>query len=187
MINNKNINLKSELTYIDFANKNISSKLISVPNLPLITRELTHKSQIAIVISNVLKLPLKSIVVLMLNNLLFLPELLKKDFATGIKLLSEIEVLYSRKKLYLLQSQITDTSVALNNEKILTNYFYLSKKYNFIPGLSTYNLESLITFLSHIKDIPDNLTIYTPINNISKSKSLMNFLTQSNIEFIIIK
>lgn len=186
MINRNSFNIHSQTSFVDFLNNNFSNDILVVPNLPTITRQLTYKSQISILISNLFKLKPKKIFILIINNLIFLPKFFKKDFATGIKILCEIEILYSNKKHYLLHNQITDTSIALKNESILNNFFYLSKKYKFTPGLITNNLEALIIFLSLFKNVPENIKIYAPFKHKSfkEFNGLINFLNRSKIEFI---
>ncbi|MBU3935476.1 hypothetical protein KJ909_02270 [Patescibacteria group bacterium] len=136
-----------------------------VPNVELIAREMTGSSQIGMILSRFMALSLISKIKLGFNNLIFLPELAKMDFAVGIKLLCELEILKSKEKKnigeFVLHNQMVDMALALKNKKVFNNFFYLAKKYGFKPGLITYNFEMLVKFLSTVKSIPKDLIIYT--------------------------
>lgn len=145
-----------------------------VPNVGLIAREMTSKSQIGIIVSRFLALNLANKIRLGVNNLAFLPSLAKMDFAVGIKVLCELEILKEREtkdtKEFVLHNQMVDMAVALKNKRILGNFFHLARKYCFQPGLISYNFEMLVKFLSTFRQIPRDLVIYT--NSTTKWKGL---------------
>lgn len=185
---------KIDFDYVSFDNKINKNKLTIVPNVSRIAREMTSGSQIGIIIKKFLSLALANKFTLCLNNISFLPQLAKMDYAVGVKLLCELEILKAKEanvKLnrFVLHNQMVDMALALNNKKVFINYFYLSKKYCFDPALITFNVGPLIKMLSSISNISENLTIYTPIN---KDNYLMNpgledvsdYLNKSGINFI---
>ena len=140
-----------------------SSKLL-VPDVAAITRQMTSSSQLSMLMHRVLQLSLPSFIRLGINNLKFLPLLAKKDFATGIKLLCELEILASPKKqsLWILHNQMTDMAVALGNTSLLHFFFMLAETYAFTPGILTYNPEHCIQLLSNMRGLPKNLVLFCP-------------------------
>lgn len=135
-----------------------------IPNVAAIAREMTSKSQMSLIAHRVIKLSLVSCVKLVLNNIAFLPLLAKKDFATGVKLLCELEILTAHKKrsLFILHNQMTDMAIALENTRLLQYFFTLSRIYEFTPAIFTYNPERCIQFLAKIPILPKNLIMYCP-------------------------
>lgn len=156
-----------------------------IPDINVITRDLTDKTQIQIVIDRFVKLNYKNKISIMINNIIFLPKILRKDFAVGIKILCELEILKARKKSYILHNQMVDMAIALNNQKILLYFFYLAKKYNFEPGIKTCNPGFLINFLSSFKEIPKNFRIYIP-ENIIEEIGLKDFMQKTFLSIITI-
>ncbi len=154
-----------------------------IPDINSITRDLTNKTQIQIVTDSFMRLSNINKIVMIINNFIFLQKILKKDFAVGIKILCELEILKARKKSYSLHNQMVDMAVALNNKEILFNFFYLSKKYNFVPEIKTYNPGFLINFLSSFKEIPKNLRIYIPVNTINEF-GLNDFIKKTFLTFV---
>lgn len=166
--------------------KNNKGSYVIVPNVGAIAREMTGSSQVVIILKRFLALSFKNKTVLILNNLVFFPKLLKMDYAVGIKLLCELEILKNREqtgkaKLFVLHSQMVDMALALNNKKVIDYFFILSKKYSFAPGLMTSNLAFFIKFVSYLKDLPESLVVFT---NICDQKNFMvDYLKISQIEF----
>jgi len=155
-----------------------------VPNINKLTRELTGKTQLQIIIDEFSSLNFKDKIIFCFNNLFFLSKILKKDFATGIKILCELEILKTKKKAYILHHQITDMAIAFKNKNILLNFFYLAKKYNFTPSIISYNFHHLIKFLSGFNEIPNNLEIYID-RDIVKEKFIKNFIKNNWLKFIL--
>lgn len=185
---------KIDFDYVNFDSKIHKNKLTIIPNVSGIAREMTGGSQIGIIVNKFLSLTLKNKLTLCLNNISFLPQLAKMDYAVGVKLLCELEILKAKdvnvkKNKFILHNQMVDMALALNNKKVFVNYFYLSKKYCFDPALITFNVGPLIKMLSSISNISENLTIYTPIN---KDNYLMNpgledvsdYLNKSSLKFV---
>ncbi len=137
---------------------------ILVPDVSAIARQMTSGSQIGMIMSRVLKLSIPSFVMLSINNLRFLPLLAKKDFATGVKLLCELEILASstKRSTWVLHNQMTDMAIALGNTNLLRFFFMLAETYTFAPGILTYNPERCIQFLSKMRGLSKNLIVFCP-------------------------
>lgn len=138
-----------------------------IPNVTAIAREMTSRSQISLIVHRMLKLSLMSYMQLGWNNIAFLPLLARKDFATGVKLLCELEILSSNKKrsLYILHNQMTDMAIALENTRLLQFFFALANTYAFTPAIFTYNPERCVQFLAKIPNLPKNVIMYCPQNS----------------------
>jgi len=158
-----------------------------VPDVALIAREMTSKSQVGIILSRFLGLNSMSKLRLMINNLAFLPLLAKMDFAVGIKVLCELEILKMSEsgKLgrVILHNQMTDMALALGNKRMIAYFFFLSEKYGFLPGVKTFNTGAMIKFLNGYSIIPSELKIYVPQNK--ENVAVMEYIKNSNFKFII--
>ena len=159
-----------------------------VPDVHAITREMTSSSQIAIIVKRFLSLPIQSKIALTVNNIAYLPLLAKKDFATGIKLLCELEILqknlHNNNKTVHLHSQMTDMAFALKNTSVFDYFVSLSKTYHFKPGIITYNPEIAIHFFSQlIKKY--SFVIATPVSK--SKKAFQKYAATSQQEFIDMK
>lgn len=135
-----------------------------VPNVGTIAREMTSDSQIGMILRRVRKLSLIAFVRVGMNNLKYLPLLAKRDFATGIKLLCELELLASpvKRSSWVLHNQMTDMAIALGNTNLLRFFFALAEAYDFKPAILTYNPERCIQFLSSMRGLPKHLVIFCP-------------------------
>lgn len=186
MINKKINSLTSDFEAISFVTEAGSyKKILLVPNVNEIAREITSKSQMGMIIDRVKKLSIISIVKVGLKNVFFIPKLLKKDFATGIKLLCELEIAYAFQRKnsnhFVLHYQMVDMAIALNNPDIIRYFLLLSKQYKFLPGFMTFNIGPFINYVSNIKDVPFDLHIYTRID---KDNYLMNPPYNDIIEYL---
>ena len=161
--------------------QNRKIKKYTVPDVHKLAREMTSKSQIMIIIGRALRLSPITLFKMGLNNIFIAPMVLKKDFAAGIKILCELEILRDKKNHHILHNQFVDMAVANNNKKVLAFFFSMAKKYSFKPGIITYNIGPLIKHLSHLRNVPDNLVIYTPID---KKGFAMNPEYEDVIEYI---
>lgn len=161
-----------------------------VPNVGAIARQMTGGSQIMMIIKRLLSLKPLNIVRFGLNNILFAPSILKMDFAAGIKVLCELEILKAlereKSNHFVLHNQMVDMALAFNNKKILNNFSYLAKKYNFVPGIITYNIEALIKHLSNNLGISKQVIIYTPLNQV-KGSVVLEYLNNSSLKVVDIK
>src|SRR3989339_764961 len=137
----------------------------TVPNVESIAREMTTTSQVGIILNRVKKLRLSSLISVGLNNLPYLLKIAKKDFAVGIKVLTELEILklleVGKVKNIALHQQVVDMAVALHNPKVIAYFLDMARTYGFVPHLSTSNVGPLLKTLGTIRTIPANLVIVT--------------------------
>ncbi len=185
------LNLKNDFKYVDFVDGELKiNNPYIVPNVSAIAREMTGSSQIVMIIKRFLALKFGDKVKFGFNNLSFVMSLLKKDFATGVKVLCELEILKVREENdvshFVLHNQMVDMAVAFNNKNLLKNFLFLAEKYNFVPGIITYNIEPTIKYLSNSPKLSTNLVIYTPLNQI-KDNSVLEYLNSSILKIIDIK
>jgi len=175
---------KNDFVLVDFSKKSFKKGRTLVPNVSGIAREMTGGSQIMIILKKFLSLGIVDMIIFGFNNILFLPQLLRMDYAAGVKVLCELEILKSRQRgqvdEFVMHSQMVDMAVALKNRKVVSNFLGLAKKYDFTPGLMSYNLAQLIEYLSKISKLPIDLKIYTKFEG---SDSVQNFAKLSNINF----
>lgn len=169
--------------------KNNKRNLFIVPDVGGVAREMTGKSQVGIVVSKFLSLSFANKLRFCFNNLPFLPVLLKMDFAVGVKVLCELEILKEEEKRkvreVVLHNQMVDMALALRNKKLLEYFFFLARKYSFIPGLKTYNIMILIKILSNFASVPRDLKIYS--NTKELNEVILDYLENSSLEVIEIK
>jgi hypothetical protein len=183
---------KTDFSYVSFSNKRIG-KVIVVPNVGGIAREMTGGSQIAIILRKFLALKLVNMFRFGFNNISFLPKLAKMDYAAGVKILCELEILKAKEfnpkiKMFFLHNQMVDMALALNNKMVFNYFFYLSKKYNFIPCIISYNPDHVIKLLSQLNNIPSNLRTVLFLDGRSENKeSINNYLKISSLDFSILK
>lgn len=163
-------------------------KMNIVPDVHAITREMTSSSQMKIVLSRFLSLPLKEKVLLAQHNVGNLLSLAKKDFAAGVILLCELEILKKKlhvgKKTIFLHSQMTDMGLALKNKHVFLRFFTLAKTYGFTPGIVTHNPEAMIQMLSYMH-IPKNIIIATSLQK--TPETFKEFAVKSHISFVELK
>lgn len=156
--------LYKDLNLVDFKNIDKKSRGYIVPNVSMIAREMTGASQLSIIIQKFFKLSLGAKVKLAWNNIPYLISLLMMDYATGVKLLCELEILFvgvSEGSVICLHSQMVDMAVAVNNKKVIYNFLSLSQKYKFVPALKTNNYAYLLKCLSNMDRVPKNLIIFS--------------------------
>jgi hypothetical protein len=137
---------------------------IIIPDVSAIAREMAGSSQMMMVIKKFLKISCYSKYLLIKNNIKYLPKLTKMDYAVGVKLLCELELLEHKKilgKIFCLHFQMVDMAVAVKNKRVLSYFFDLAKTYDFIPGLATNNYYYLVEMLANINQIPTDMVIFT--------------------------
>lgn len=156
--------------------------LCIVPPVEQIARKMVDTSQIMIVVQTVLKLGPRQLLRLGYNNLPYLPRLAKMEFAVGIKLLCELEILaHPTTNTFVLHSQMTDMALALQNHRVIAEFLQLSRRYHFVPGIATYNPELLTRILADMPHLPSNLTIYT--KSARMSQNYRRFAEQTRLQF----
>lgn len=160
-----------------------------VPNVGLIARQMTGGSQIMMIVKQLFSLKLFNIVRFGLNNITFALSILKMDFAAGVKVLCELEIIKTQEREksnhFVLHNQMVDMALAFNNRRVLNMFFYLGKKYNFVPGIISYNPVKIIKFLSGFAKLPKGLVVYIPMNGLKKN--IVDVLTKSDICFVELK
>ena len=156
-----------------------------VPNVAAIARQMTGGSQIMMIVKRLLSLKLFNIVKFGLNNIIFALSILKMDFSSGVKVLCELEIIkvMEREKTnhFVLHNQMVDMALAFNNRKVLNMFFYLGKKYNFVPGIISYNPAKMIRFLSGFAKLPEGLVVYTSMKGLDEN--VAEIMKKSNICF----
>jgi len=156
-----------------------------VPPVEKVAREMTSTSQVMIIIKLALKLSIFQLIRLGTNNIKYLPGLAKKDFAIGIKLLCELSILPNREIRHrILHSQMTDMAVALNNKKVLLEFFNLSRIYRFEPGLMSNNVPELILLLANMSEVPEDLIIYSSSDRLSSS--VHKYIEKCSFKFVVL-
>lgn len=155
-----------------------------IPDLSAIAREMTEKSQIQIVLNKILRLNFFNKILFSLSNILYTFDILKKDFACGIKVLTELELLSKKKKkkVYFFHFQIVDTAVAFKNKKLIVNLIKLSKIYSFYPVFITHNLKSFLIFCKYSDIDIKSIAVAFPLN---LDRYLMNPMSISETEKLI--
>ncbi|MFA6250159.1 MAG: hypothetical protein WC686_01490 [Candidatus Shapirobacteria bacterium] len=178
---------QKEIGTVNFEKSESVGNYVVVPNVSAIAREMTGTSQIMIIVKKFLALGWISKITLMVNNMPFVFKLLKMDYATGVKVLCELEILRckeksKRSKLFILHSQMVDMALALNNRKVMDNFFWLASRYKFAPGLMTKNLGFFIKFMSLAKQLPMDLVVVSDLKN--QNMALSEYLKISQIKFL---
>jgi hypothetical protein len=156
-----------------------------LPNVEKIARELVDTSQIMLIVKHALKIPLINLAKLFINNIVYLPKLAKKDYAVGVKLLCELELLsHDSKEEWILHPQMTDMALALNNFRVIKEFVKLGATYHFKPAVATNNPERLVLWLADYHNIHNRLKVYFYREIDAQYYEVMQ---QSQIEWIIIK
>lgn len=160
-------------------------KIAIVPNVEAIAREMTTTSQVGIVIKRLKLLSLVSLVRFGLSNAHLILKIAGKDFAVGIKILIELEVLAITQDRVLSQlfvhQQMIDMAVALKNTRLISYILRIARQYNLTPYLMTANVEMLIHLLASCGPLPSNMGIIvvTP-----QSRSVREYMRDSQLKFV---
>lgn len=161
------------------------TKVKIVPNVEAIAREMTMTSQVGIIVNRVKRLKPRSLLMMGVHNIPYLLKIAKRDFAVGIKLVTELEILKLREgggaTDIALHQQMVDMAVALDNRKMIEYLFRMSTTYDFVPYLMTCNVGPLITFLSRIRNVPSHLRIMTDVLD---SPEIREYLENSSLTFM---
>ena len=165
--------------------KTNKNKIKIVPNVEQIAREMTTTSQIGIILKRVKSLSIGSFITLGFNNLPYLLKIVKKDFATGIKVLSELEILILRQSGKSgdigMHQQMVDMAIALNNRALIKYWLKMSILYSFTPYLYTCNVKPLLKLLSSLGSIPSNLHI---VCDTESNNDIREYVERSELKFI---
>jgi hypothetical protein len=137
-----------------------------VPNMAAFVRDVTEYGNIGAIAKRALKLSPSSLIKMAWWNRFNLLKLAKKDFATGVSILVQMEILQILKyqpKMIALTDQVSDLAVALQNTRILTQFLATAKQVSIEPAVVTNNLISMVQTLS--KQNARNVKIVTPFNS----------------------
>ncbi|EKE05972.1 MAG: hypothetical protein ACD_19C00138G0003 [uncultured bacterium] len=183
----ENSNITQKYKYVEFVsgNSEMTNPYI-VPNVAAIARQMTSGSQIMLIVKRTLSLSPLNIIRFGINNLPFAMSILKMNFAAGVKVLCELEILKSLEKEktnhFVFHYQMVDMALAFGNKSVLQNFFYLSKKYGFIPGLISNNPERMLAFLGGFSRLPEGLVVYTPLQLIKDN--VRKVMEGSGVHFV---
>ncbi len=137
-----------------------------VPNMAAFVRDVTEHGNIGAIVKRALKLSLSSLIKMAWWNKFNLLKLAKKDFATGVSILVQMEILQILKyepSMIALTDQVSDLAVALQNKRIISQFLYTAKQVEIKPSIVTNNLVNMIQTLStmNAKDV----VVITPFNS----------------------
>jgi hypothetical protein len=137
-----------------------------VPNMAAFVRDVTEHGNIGAIVKRALKLSLSSLIKMAWWNKFNLLKLAKKDFATGVSILVQMEILQILKynpAMIALTDQVSDLAVALQNTRILSQFLTTTKQVGVEPAIVTNNLISMIQTLSTLN--ARNVKVVTPFNS----------------------
>lgn len=138
----------------------------AVPNMPAFVRDVTEYGNIGAIVRRALKLSFTSLIKMAWWNKFNLLKLVKKDFAAGVGVLVQMEILQILKyepSMIALTDQVSDLAVALQNKKIISTFLATAKQVNVQPSIVTNNLINMIQTLSDMQ--VRGVKIVTPFNS----------------------
>lgn len=168
----------------------VGGKSFAVPNMAAFVRDVTEYGNIGAIMRRAIKLSIPSIIKMAWWNKFNVLKLIKKDFAAGVSILVQMEILQILKyqpRLIALTDQVSDLAVALGNRQILTQYMNISKQVGMPPCIVTNNLIDTIQLLSELKF--SGVSIVTPFNSYgfemnpsqAKVEQMMRMIDPQNI------
>ncbi|MBC8444523.1 MAG: hypothetical protein H8D77_00185 [Chloroflexi bacterium] len=120
-----------------------SSTCPVVPNMASYARDTRDRSPIVAMLQRYLRLNPIEMGRVARSNLPKLPDILGKDFSTGVLILAEMEILKCRRyqpEIVYLNNQIVDLAMAFDNQKLFVEFERLvRRRYGLGVGLVTYN------------------------------------------------
>lgn len=183
-----------ELVFYDPSKKYSESLNFVVPNMASFVRDVTAYGNIGAMIRRAVKLNFIQLIKIAWWNKLNVLKLLKKDFACGVVILTQMEVLQILKYkpgMIALTDQVSDLAIALKNYRILRDFIQTVKSLSINPGIVTNNLIQANQAL--VKVGGSGMAIITPFNtdgyemNPSQKEieAMMKMLNPSNIYAIV--
>ena len=129
------------------------AKYLVVPDVSRVAREMTEMSQVKMILSRWLRLGWREKAGVVVNNLKNWRGLVGREFATGVSLLAEMELLAQkadepRNEVMVLHQQMVDMALALGNKMIIKKFVRLGKDYHIKVCLETNNPEFLVKRLA---------------------------------------
>lgn len=137
-----------------------------VPNMAAFVRDVTEYGNIGAIVRRALKLSFPSLIKMAWWNKFNLLKLAKKDFATGVSVLVQMEILQIlqyQPAMIALTDQVSDLAAALGNKRILKLFLATVKAVGITPSIVTNNLINMIQTLSSLN--ATNVKIITPFNS----------------------
>lgn len=137
-----------------------------VPNMAAFVRDVTEFGNIGAIIRRAAKLSVSALIKMAWWNKFNLIKLLKKDFATGVSVLMQMEVLEILKyqpQMIALTDQICDLAVALQNTEIIKSYLRITTNVGVNSSLITNNLVDTAITLGKLNI--KRCAIITPLNS----------------------
>lgn len=137
-----------------------------VPNMATFVRDVTEYGNIGAIIRRAVKLSVSSIIKLAWWNKFNLFKLLKKDFATGVGVLAQMEILQIlgyQPRMIALTDQVTDLAVALQNTAIIQGYARTMHSVSIPSSFVTNNLVDTTLTLGRLNI--KRCKIITPFNS----------------------
>lgn len=159
--NNRNI----QIVFWEKQRNYLPNQHFAVPNMAAFVRDVTEYGNIGAIVRRALNLSFTSLIKMAWWNKFNLLKLAKKDFATGVSVLVQMEILQILKyhpKMIALTDQVSDLAVALQNKPILSQFLSTTKQVDVQPAFITNNLISMVQTLSRLQ--VRGVKIVTPFN-----------------------
>jgi|GEM_PF-1822775 len=151
-----------------------------LPDVSKVAREMTEMSQVMMLWRRWAVLGWKEKFLVIKNNVKNWRDLIKMDFATGVKLLAELEWLAGirRAKILWLHQQMTDMALAVKNRKMVEKFYQLGRDYEVEIGLMTNNPAFLVKTMEDW-NWREKIYIYSP--TLPKTAGWRSWLEKSKI------
>ncbi len=137
-----------------------------VPNMAAFVRDVTEHGNIGAIVKRALKLSPSALIKMAWWNKFNLIKLLKKDFATGVGILVQMEILQILKyhpQMIALTDQVTDLAVALKNTAIIKGYLGTMQSLSMKSSVVTNNLVDTTGVLGRLN--VKRCRVITPFNS----------------------
>lgn len=130
-----------------------NNRIVVIPDMAAFVREVSEYGNVGATLRRVLRLPILSLVKLAWINKHNVILLAKKDFAAGMLLLVQIELLTIKtpREYVAVRDQVVDLAVALKNTRLLEGIIAVIRSFGYKPVLVTNNLSYLVNFLGQAK------------------------------------
>lgn len=161
-----------KIVYFEEGAKLLPGSVLVTPNMVAYIRDVLDVGPIGAVVKRFLKLPPVDMLKLGLRNLPNLPKIAAKDFASGLLILAEIELLRTKAWRYetiILVDQVTDLGIAYSNYLLFDRFIRLAHAYGKKAGVWTNNFGPTVTKLGAWRLKPDLF-----VSNFNKDGYLMN-------------
>ena len=139
----------------------MKDKVIILPDVASLTRKLTSKSQIMLVVDGFFKLPIKSKIGFVVACLPMAGLVLKKDYSAGVMLLVLLDYFSLKRtpKTVYLHNQMFDMAVVFNKKELVPIFVNFFNKKNISVGFLTANHGLAIKYLSFCNLSSNNVKV----------------------------